>query len=263
MCSRGRFATPAQSLSRIVARAEGYNTCAATAWALSIVPGPFSIAPSRTRINRISLLCRRRRVGKTVCATCDDAALRDGARGCAERRGVRRRVRRGAHVAREQAPRCRRGGGGGGGGRARDDPALAAARRAFDALARAPALVCGGSSWSSTFPVRYPHRGREGEAPRLVPGTPTSRAVLAPEASQERSNTRPTCSHLTGVAYQVVAAVRKVVQEAQQRSGEASLSGRWVGVLLLALAALAYVVRTGVLHAWGRRMMQRSFSSTW
>jgi hypothetical protein len=111
MCSRGRFATPAQSLSRIVARAEGYNTCAATAWALSIVPGPFSIAPSRTRINRISLLCRRRRVGKTVCATCDDAALRDGARGCAERRGVRRRVRRGAHVAREQAPRCRRGGG--------------------------------------------------------------------------------------------------------------------------------------------------------
>jgi hypothetical protein len=155
------------------------------------------------------------------------------------------------------------GGGGGGGGRARDDPALAAARRAFDALARAPALVCGGSSWSSTFPVRYPHRGREGEAPRLVPGTPTSRAVLAPEASQERSNTRPTCSHLTGVAYQVVAAVRKVVQEAQQRSGEASLSGRWVGVLLLALAALAYVVRTGVLHAWGRRMMQRSFSSTW
>ena len=42
--SRGRFTTPAQSLSRIVARAEGY-TYAVEVWALSIRSRPIFLSP--------------------------------------------------------------------------------------------------------------------------------------------------------------------------------------------------------------------------
>ena len=49
--SRGHFATPTIPLTRIVAHTEGY-THAAKVWDLSIVQGPFSVAPCQTLIVR-------------------------------------------------------------------------------------------------------------------------------------------------------------------------------------------------------------------
>jgi hypothetical protein len=65
MSSRGRFVTPADISPRIVARTEGY-TYAANVWDLSLVQGPFSVAPCQTFANsrvrhffhRCALVCR-------------------------------------------------------------------------------------------------------------------------------------------------------------------------------------------------------------
>jgi hypothetical protein len=56
---------PPISLTRIVARTEGY-THAAKVWDLSIVQGPFSVAPCQTLIVRFVNFDRCREVGSTA-----------------------------------------------------------------------------------------------------------------------------------------------------------------------------------------------------
>ena len=75
--TRGRFATPAEFLSRIVARVEGY-TYDAIMWDVSIVQAPFSVAPCQTLMFRFATFCiavYAGRVGGTAsplgAARCD------------------------------------------------------------------------------------------------------------------------------------------------------------------------------------------------
>ena len=56
--TRGRFATPAEFLSRIVARVEGY-TYDAIMWDVSIVQAPFSVAPCQTLMFRFATFLHR------------------------------------------------------------------------------------------------------------------------------------------------------------------------------------------------------------